>query len=119
LGLYSETQNALYLKGVSPNYHQWEPFGPYQEKYEHSWWKQLRQKAAEISHGGTDYLELQEFLRAVRAKAQTPIDVYDSVMMSVITPLSEASIAKGSAPVACPDFSRGKWKTRKPVFAAM
>ena len=54
---------------------------------------------------------------AVRNKTQTPIDVYDSVAMSVITPLSEESIAKGSAPVACPDFTRGKWKTKKPTFA--
>jgi hypothetical protein len=43
--------------------------------------------------------------------------VYDSVMMSVITPLSEKSIAGGSAPVECPDFTRGAWKTRKPRFA--
>jgi hypothetical protein len=37
--------------------------------------------------------------------------------MSVIIPLSERSIARGSAPVECPDFTRGKWKTRKPTFA--
>ena len=67
-------------------------------------------------HGGTDHLELQEFMRAVRTKTQTPIDVYDSVTMSVIFPLSEESIAKGSAPIPCPDFTRGKWKTRKPAF---
>lgn len=58
------------------------------------------------------------FLEAVRMKSQTPIDVYDSVTMSVITPISEASIAKGSAPVPVPDFTRGKWRTRKPVFGA-
>jgi hypothetical protein len=32
-------------------------------------------------------------------------------------PLSEESIAKGSIPVKVPDFTHGKWKTRKPVFA--
>jgi hypothetical protein len=37
--------------------------------------------------------------------------------MSVMIPLSEASIAKGSVPVECPDFTRGKWRTRKPIFA--
>ena len=120
-GLYSETQNALYIKGVSPKYHEWEPFPPYQEKYEHPLWKEFnrKQQAENISHGGTDYLELQEFLRAVRDRTQTPIDIYDSVTMSVITALSEESIAKGSAPVPCPDFTRGKWKTRKPRFAAV
>jgi hypothetical protein len=37
--------------------------------------------------------------------------------MSAIIPLSEQSIDKGSAPVPCPDFTRGKWKTKKPYFA--
>jgi len=37
--------------------------------------------------------------------------------MSVISPLSEQSIAKGSAPIKCPDFTKGKWETRKPTFA--
>jgi len=117
LGIYNEQRDAVYLTGVSPQYHQWEPFGPYQEKHDHSWWKTPDEGAAGASHGGTDYLELREFVRAVRGKVQTPIDVYDSVMMSVIIPLSEQSIAEGSAPVECPDFTRGKWKTKKPTFA--
>jgi len=36
--------------------------------------------------------------------------------MSSIIPLSEKSIAGGSAPIACPDFTRGKWQTKKPAF---
>ncbi len=116
-GLYDEKEKSVYIRNVSPKYHQWEPFAPYQEKYDHTWWKTLGAEAEKAGHGGTDYIELHEFLRAVRAKTQTPIDVYDSVMMSVITPLSEMSIARGSAPVECPDFTRGKWKTKKPTFA--
>lgn len=112
-GLYNEQRNAVYILDKSPKYHQWESFGPYQEKYEHTWWK----KDAQGGHGGTDYLELQQFIKAVREKTQTPIDVYDSVVMSVIGPLSEQSIASGSAPVKVPDFTRGAWKSRKPTFA--
>jgi len=131
-GVYNESRNAVYLHGRSPKYEEWEPFDPYQEKYEHAWWKALQKKAGAgqpgksrssppkqlaFGHGGTDYLELNEFLKAVRNKTPTPIDVYDSVIMSVIIPLSEKSIASGSAPVECPDFTRGKWKTTKPTFA--
>jgi len=39
------------------------------------------------------------------------------VVMSCVIPLSEQSIARGSAPVECPDFTRGKWERRKPAFA--
>jgi len=120
LGLYNEQRNSLYILDKSPEYHQWEPFPPYMEKYEHHWYKN-RDWADTITHGhgGTDYLELALFLKAVREKTQTPIDVYDSVVMSCITPLSEESIANGSAPVECPDFTRGKWRTRKPRFGVI
>jgi predicted dehydrogenase len=117
LGIYNEQRNALYLVEHSPQYHQWEPFPPYQEKYDHRWWREYGETAMKVGHSGTDYIELLQFVTAVRNKTQTPIDVYDSVLMSVITPLSEASIAKGSAPVKCPDFTHGKWETNKPKFA--
>jgi len=117
LGLYDEDKKSVYLEGSSPKVHEWEPFDPYQEKHDHSWWKKMLEDKVNAGHEGTDYLELREFVKAVRQKTQTPIDVYDSVTMSVITPLSEKSIAAGSAPVECPDFTRGKWKTRKPAFA--
>jgi hypothetical protein len=32
-----------------------------------------------------------------------------------VTALSEQSIANGCVPVECPDFTRGKYKTRKTV----
>ena len=44
-----------------------------------------------------------------------PIDVYDAVSWMSITALSEESIAKGSIPIECPDFTRGKYKNRKPL----
>lgn len=116
-GLYDEDQHSVYIVGKSPEYHKWEPFAPYQEEYEHAWWKTLGQRAEGGGHGGVDYIELALFAEAVRSKTQTPIDVYDSVIMSVIIPLSGQSIARGSAPVKVPDFTKGKWKTRKPVFA--
>jgi len=116
-GIYNEQRNALYIVDRSPEYHQWEPFPPYMEKFNHFWYVDKEWTAGlERGHGGTDYLELILFLNAVREKTQTPIDVYVSVVMSCIIPLSEQSIAKGSEPVECPDFTRGKWKTKKPTF---
>lgn len=115
LGLYDEARSSVYILDKSPKYHEWEPFAPYQEKYNHQWWKDMA--ATSDGHGGTDYLELRQFLDAVRNGTPTPIDIYDSVVMCSVIPMSEKSIANGSAPVECPDFTRGKWKTRKPYFA--
>ncbi|MGZ5424509.1 MAG: Gfo/Idh/MocA family protein, partial [Candidatus Aminicenantales bacterium] len=115
-GIYNEQRNALYLVDQSPAYHEWEPFPPYMEKHDHVWWRKMKTEAEAGGHGGTDYLELALFVEAVRKKTQTPIDVYDSVLMSSIIPLSEKSIAAGATPIECPDFTRGKWKTKKPAF---
>jgi predicted dehydrogenase len=112
-GLYNEQRDAVYIEGRSPKYHEWEPFPPYHEKYRHAWTR----KPALGGHGGTDIRELKLFVQAVKNRTQTPIDVYDSVIMCVHGPLSELSIAKGSVPVKVPDFTRGKWRTRKPRFA--
>ncbi len=114
-GLYDEDRQVVYLHGRSPAYHEWEPFAPYQRQFDHQWYKELEADAA--GHGGTDYLELKLFAEAVRDQRPTPLDVYDSVLMSVIAPLSAQSIAGGSIPVKCPDFTRGKWRTNKPYFA--
>ena len=116
-GIYNEQRDAVYLVDRSPEYHQWEPFGPYQQSFEHPWWKSIRNGGGQFSHGGTDYLELKLFLSAVRAGVQTPLDVYDSVIMSAHGPLSEQSIARGGSPVDVPDFTGGRWSSRRPRFA--
>ena len=113
LGVYDEEKKSVYLTGESPEYHQWEPWAPYEEKYLHRWWKE---GAGTGGHGGTDFIELREFINAVRAKGPTPLDVYDSVVMSAIVELSGISIEKGK-PVEFPDFTKGAWKNRNPYFA--
>ena len=42
-------------------------------------------------------------------------DVYDAALWSAVAPLSERSVANKSKTVDIPDFTRGAWKTNKPV----
>ncbi len=77
------------------------------------------QKKVRVGFTGTDFLELSLFLKGVKEKPPTPIDIYDSATMSSIVGLSEQSIAQGGKPVECPDFTRGAWKTRKPAFGVI
>ncbi len=113
LGLYNEQREAVYLTDRSPEYHQWEPFRPYEDEFMHKWWKK---RDVSGGHGGVDSLELELFVKAVREKTNTPIDVYDSVTMSAVVPLSGLSIEQDK-PVEFPDFTRGKWKDQKIKFA--
>jgi hypothetical protein len=63
-----------------------------------------------------DYFIIREFVDCVRNKKPFTMDVYDAAMWSVLSPLSERSIAEDSKPIPIPDFTKGKWKTRQVVF---
>jgi predicted dehydrogenase len=110
-GVYYEEKSAISLV-TSPQYHEWEPWKPYEEKYNHKWWNA---DYSSQGHGGTDYVMLSQFVDAVKKKGPTPIDVYDSAVMTAIVELSGISIEK-NAPVPFPDFTKGKWETNKPYF---
>jgi predicted dehydrogenase len=113
-GIFFGSLEKIYIDGRSPE-HKWEDTGPYYEQYDHFLWKALGEAARSSSHGGEDYVELHQFVRAVRNKIQTPVDVYDAATWSVIVPLSEQSVASKSAAVDFPDFTRGKWKNPRPL----
>ena len=93
----------------------WNNFESYQDKFEHPIWKEYLEAGVIAGHGGMDALVLRAFFEAVKAGVKPPIDIYDAVSWMAISPLSEISIATGSAPVAIPDFTEGKWFTREPI----
>jgi hypothetical protein len=111
-GIYDEGRNSVFLEGKTKEYHSWEPLKPYAENYKHNWW-QADYSAKE--NEGTDFVMLSRFVNAVRSKGPVPLDIYDSAVMSAVVELSGISIEK-NAPVAFPDFTRGKWETNKPYF---
>ena len=57
----------------------------------------------------------ETYIRALQTGTPPDMDVYDAAAWSCITPLSEWSIANGSRPIDIPDFTRGAWKTNKPL----
>jgi len=116
-GLWMNDNHSIYIEGVSPEAHRWEPFDGYQEKHDHPLWKRYSEDAEGAGHGGMDFFVMNAFVESVKRGEPTPLDVYDAAAWSVIGPLSERSIAMGGHPVAFPDFTRGQWAKRKPVFA--
>ena len=85
------------------------------EKYDHPLYAEYSKMEGLGDHGGLDWLICRAFIESVKAGIDTPIDAYDTAAWMSIAPLSEASIAKGGAPVEVPDFTRGKWFRREPV----
>lgn len=116
-GLWMDVAKSVYIDHKSKKNDQWDPADEWFDKYDHPLWKKYEKEATGAGHGGMDWFVFNAFVQSVMQKKQTPIDVYDSVTMSVITPLSEASLKNGNAPQEFPDFTKGKWKTRKNTFA--
>lgn len=114
-GIWMVDNNSIYIEGVSPEAHRWETDKIYLKKYDHPLWKKFEDIAVGSGHGGMDFFIVRAFIETLKG-AEPVIDVYDSVSMSVISPLSEKSIKLGSTAVKIPEFTRGKWKTNKPAF---
>jgi len=113
-GLYMMTRDSIYIE-VKRQADTWEAFDRYRQKYGHPLWKKLGEVAETHGHRGADYITLYKFIQAVRNRTTPEVDVYDAASWSSIMPLSESSVAQGSAPVEFPDFTRGKWKSRSPL----
>jgi hypothetical protein len=113
LGIWSEEKNGVFFDGnevVPSDSHKYLPFDSILEEHLHPLWRGYEAKGG---HGGMDYLVLRAFFEAVMSGTDMPIDIYDTVTAMSITALTEESIAMGSAPVAIPDFTKGKWTHRK------
>jgi len=111
-----QDDNRIYIEGKSPH-DQWESADSWLEKYDHPLWKRYSNDATGAGHGGMDFFVMNAFVESIKRKLPPPIDVYDAAAWSVISPLSEMSIANGGAPQQFPDFTRGKWMSRKSTFA--
>jgi predicted dehydrogenase len=109
-------KKRIYVEGIS-EHHQWDEMDEWLARYDHPLWKKYGEYAEGSGHGGMDFFVDHAFVETVKRKVLPPLDVYDAAAWSAITPLSERSIAEGNAPQYFPDFTRGKWIKRKPVFA--
>ena len=76
----------------------------------------IGQIAKEVGgHGGMDFIMDWRLIDCLRNGLPLDQDVYDAASWSSIFALSGRSVAKKSVTVEIPDFTRGSWKTNKPV----
>jgi predicted dehydrogenase len=116
-GLWMDVNKSIYIEGETKTPHVWEAAQPWLDKYDHPLWKRYGPKTGQSGHGGMDFFVVNAFVEALRSGAPMPIDIFDAVAWSAITPLSELSIAQGNRTLDFPDFTAGAWATRAPIFA--
>lgn len=112
--------SRLYIDKEELSYwgHKWLPedeYANYKSKYQHPLIKKLKNISAEFKqgHGGMDFVMIYRLIKCLNLGLPLDMNVYDGVMWSAITPLSELSVASKSMSIPFPDFTGGIWKTKE------
>jgi len=126
--VYSRIHLISGTKGVAQKYpepgkialgHEWldeEQMKELNEKYTPEIVKHIGEMAKKVGgHGGMDFMMDWRLIDCLRNGLPLDQDVYDAALWSSIAPLSEKSVANRSNSVDVPDFTRGAWKTNKPL----
>lgn len=109
--------SRLYIDQDELSYwgHKWlteDEYQNYKSKYSHPIITKLKtlSKNFKQGHGGMDFVMIYRLITCLNLGQPLDINVYDSVMWSAITPLSELSVASKSLSIPFPDFTSGQWK---------
>jgi len=104
-------------KGPRPRHHYWDTdMEKWYEEYDHPLYVRMGEEATRNGgHGGMDFLMMYRIVYCLRNGEPLDQDVYDAAAWSSIFPQSMASVADRSNSKTIPDFTRGAWKTGKPL----
>jgi hypothetical protein len=108
-GMFRDYPARLYIDGQKEG-EQFVGLEGYKAEFEHPLWSSKGELARKSGgHGGMDYIMCWRVIQCMKEGIAPDFDVYDAAAWSAPGPLSEISVAKGSAPVKFPDFTRGNW----------
>ncbi|MFK5973466.1 MAG: Gfo/Idh/MocA family oxidoreductase [Flavobacteriaceae bacterium] len=107
------------IEGATDNHHEWaqgEQLEKIYEKYEHPLYKRLGALAMKMGgHGGMDFIMRYRIVECLRKGLPLDQNIYEGCLWSAVGPLSKTSVETNGAPQEFPDFTRGAWKTTKPL----
>ncbi|MFN0013492.1 MAG: Gfo/Idh/MocA family protein [Saprospiraceae bacterium] len=115
-GWGEKNQGFIYFEKLMKHSHQWDNSEKWLDEHDHPLWQKYAEDAKNSGHGGMDFFVMNSFIECIKRNIEFPLDVYDLATWYAITPLSEKSVKNNGAVVEIPDFTKGAWKTRKPVF---
>jgi hypothetical protein len=117
-GCWGGFPDRCVVEGMGPteDWQEGDHLKPFYDKFEHPLWTRIGEVARKAGgHGGMDFVMLWRIVYCLRNGLPLDQDVYDAATWSVISPLSEKSVAQRGRPQNVPDFTRGQWKTMKPL----
>lgn len=113
-GLFQGYPDRVYIDGRGKE-DAWVNAQDMLKEFEHPLWTEIAAQAQGAGHGGMDFIEDYRLIKCLREGTPTDFNVYDAASISAVVGLSVQSVAKKSAAVDFPDFTRGGWKTASPV----
>ncbi len=113
-GAFEDYPPRIYVEGRGPS-HRWATIDEWKLTHEHPLWTNIGEMARKKGgHGGMDFVMMWRLVQCIREGLAPDFDVYDAAAWSAPVPLSQMSVARGSAPMRFPDFTRGNWSTPRP-----
>jgi predicted dehydrogenase len=82
---------------------EWRPLSDFAEHLPEAW-RHPPAEALRAGHGGGDFYQVRDFVRAIREGTPPPVDVYTALEWTAAGLCSQLSIANGGVPVRVPDF---------------
>jgi len=108
-GAFEDYPPRIYVEGQAGG-ERWGAIDEWKAKFTHPLWARYGDQARRAGgHGGMDYIMAFRLVQTIREGLVPDYDVYDAATWSAPMPLSEMSVAKGSAPMKFPDFTRGAY----------
>jgi predicted dehydrogenase len=112
-GAFEDYPPRIYVEGQAGG-ERWATVDEWKAKFTHPLWQKYGAEARRVGgHGGMDYIMAFRLVQTMREGMVPDFDVYDAATWSAPLPLSEISVAKGSAPVKFPDFTRGAFASAR------
>ena len=112
-GVFEDYPARIYVEGQQGG-ERFTGIDEWKKTHEHPLWTRVGELARKKGgHGGMDFIMAYRLVECMREGIVPDYDVYDAASWSAPMPLSQMSVAKGSAPMKFPDFTRGEWAKPK------
>jgi predicted dehydrogenase len=116
-GLPQELFKKLAGNKKHTNYHSWatDP-NAFFDEFDHPLYTRMADVAKKMGgHGGMDAIMNFRIIECIRKGQPLDQNLYEGCLWSAVTALSRKSVAEDGMPQNFPDFTRGQWKTTKPL----
>ena len=118
-GISADYPPRLAIETNEKGAHEWMKPAAYtatRQKWEHRQIKRCGEIARQVGgHGGMDFLMDLRLCYCLQKGLPLDMDVYDAASWSCLVELTEKSTVRRGTPMDIPDFTRGGWKTAKPL----